>query len=196
MLKPLTACLTLAVLLAAPLVSRAEPARYAIDPEHLSISFAATHIGYADVLGLFLKGEGSFVYDDAARSLSDLTMTVRADSVFTNHDERDGHLKSGDFLDAEAEPEITFVMTGAEPTGETTGIVKGDLTLRGQTRPIEVEVRLNKAEVSPIGDQYRLGLTATTTVRRSDFGSTYAVDNGWVADAIPVRFEMEAVRQE
>lgn len=173
----------------------AEPRRFTIDPEHFHLAFSATHIGYADVLGMFLEGEGSFTYDEETRELSALAVTVRAASVFTNHEKRDGHLRSKDFLAAGEHPDITFVMTSAEPGSATTGTVTGDLTLRGLTHPVTLDVTLNKAGTYPYNDNYVLGISARTVIERSRWGMTYAVENGWVADAIPLVIEIEAIRE-
>jgi polyisoprenoid-binding protein YceI len=173
----------------------AEPYRFVIDPDHWSMAFSATHLGYENVIGLFLKGEGSFVYDEATRQLSDLKIIVPAASVFTHHQARDDHLRSDAFLDATAHPEVTFVMTGAQATGEKTGKITGDLTLRGVTHPVTVDVTLNKIAKYPYNDNYVIGISARTVVKRSLWGSTYAVDNGWVADEIPITIELEAIRQ-
>jgi len=189
----LTPLMTLAL---TPVGLSAEPARYVIDPEHFSIVFHADHIDYARVWGMFLDAEGSFVFDEEARELSELEVTVEAASVFTNDDSRDGHLRSGDFLDAERNPEITFVMTGAEPTGERTGEITGDLTLRGETHPVTLDVTWNKSEQRPYSDEYVIGISAETTITRSDWGMTYAVANDWVSDDIPLIFELEAIRQD
>ena len=86
----------------------AEPERYEIDPDHFSIGFSIEHVGYADVLGMFLEGEGSFVYDEATRELSEGRVEIAADSVFTNHEERDGHVRGDDFLAVEDHPEIVL----------------------------------------------------------------------------------------
>ena len=174
----------------------AAPERYVIDPAHFSIVFSADHIGYADTWGMFLEAEGSFTFDPEARELSDLVVTVDPASVFTNHDGRDGHLRGEDFLHVEAYPEARFVMTGAAPTGERTGTVTGDLTLRGVTRPVTLDVTWNKSGPYPFGDTYAIGISAETTSRRSDFGMTYAVENGWVGDEIPIRIDLEAIRQD
>jgi len=179
-----------------PLAAAAEPRTYHIDPEHFGIAFKVMHIGYHRVPGLFLKGEGSFVFDEEVPALSDLRVTIEAASVFTDHEARDGHLRSGDFLDAEAHPRITFVMTGAEPTGERTGIVRGDLTLRGVTRPVDLDVTWNKSGRYPWGDHYVTGITARTTIRRSDFGSVYALDGDLVGDEVAIEIELEAIREE
>ncbi len=176
--------------------AEAQPYRYEIDPAHFSVVFSADHIGYADTWGMFLEGEGSFVFDEETRSLSDLVVTVDPASVFTNHEARDGHLRGADFLHVEAHPEARFVMTGAEPTGERTGRVTGDLTLRGVTRPVTLAVTWNKSGAYPFGNTYAIGISAETTIRRSDFGMTYAVENGWVGDEIPIRIDLEAIRGE
>lgn len=175
--------------------ARAEPARYVIDPEHFSLAFEATHIGYANTIGLFLRGEGGFIFDEDARTLSDLVVTVPVASVFTNHQARDEHLRSGDFLAAGEHAEARFVMTEAEPTGERTGRVTGDLTLRGVTRPVTLDVTWNKSGKYPYNENYVVGISARTVIRRSAWGMTYAVDNGWVSDEIPLRIELEAIRQ-
>lgn len=174
----------------------AEPARYVIDPSHLSVMWRADHIGFGDTIGMFLESGGEFVYDEATQTLSEARFTVQAASVFSNDERRDNHLRGKDFLLAEEHPEITFVMTSAEATGDTTGVVTGDLTLRGVTRPIEVQVTLNKTGDYPFGGAYVIGITAEAVVKRSDFGSTYAVENGWVGDEIPLVISFEAVRQD
>lgn len=175
----------------------AEFERYEIDPAHFSIGFLVHHIGYADTLGMFLEGGGSFSFDESAPAVKDIEVTIAAESVFTNHDKRDDHVRGGDFLDAGDHPEIRFVGTEAEPTGETTGVITGDLTLRGVTRPVTLAVTLNKIGEYPFGDgpPYVVGVSARTTIRRSDFGMTYAVENGWVGDEVEVILEFEAIRQ-
>lgn len=187
----------LAALAAVPMAgpALAEADLYEIDKSHFSIVFNADHIGYAATWGMFLDGSGSFMFDEEARTLSDLTVTIDANSVFTNDDRRDGHLRSADFLDAESHPQITFVMTSAEATGETTGKVHGDLTLRGVTRPVTLDVTLNKIGPYPWGGTYVVGITAETTLRRSEWGMTYATENGLVGDEVPIVIELEAIRQ-
>ncbi len=173
----------------------AEPARYRIDPEHLSIGFLVSHIGYADTLGMFLRGDGGFTFDEQAPALSDLRVTIDAASVFTNHQRRDEHLRGDSFLDVERHPAIVFAGTGAERTGERTGRITGDLTLLGVTRPVTLDVTWNKSGAYPFGSNYVIGISARGTVRRSEFGMTYAVANGWVGDEVQVIIEAEAIRQ-
>lgn len=183
--------------LAVPLGSAAaEPARFEIDPAHFSVVFNASHIDYGATWGMFLEGSGGFMFDEEAKTLSDLEVEINTTSVFTNHERRDGHLRSADFLDAETHPVATFVMTDSEALSDTTGTVTGDLTLRGVTKPVTLDVTLNKTGPYPWGDNYVVGVTATTSIQRSDFGSTYALDNNLVGDEIPLTFELEAIRQD
>lgn len=175
----------------------AEPARYTLDPEHTSITFFTHHLGYADIAGMFLEAVGSFTFDEEARELSDLQVVIDTASVFTDHERRDEHLRGPDFLNVEEFPTMTFVGTGAEPTGADTGRIEGALTLLGVTRPVSLEATLNKAGRYPFGDEhYAIGIDATTTIRRSDFGMTYAVENGWVGDEIRIVLGFEAIREE
>jgi len=188
--------LAVLAILMPPLGVEAEPARWAIDPEHFSIMFQAGHIGYQQQIGLFLDGGGSFAFDEATLELSDLVVEIDAASVFTDHAARDNHLRSGDFLAAGDHPMIRFVMTEALPASETTGTITGDLTLRGVTRPVEVDVTLNKIGAYPWGSNYVLGVSAATVIKRSDFGSTYGLEGDLVGDDITLTFEIEAIRQD
>ncbi len=79
----------------------AEPRSYTIDPDHFAIGFQVDHLGYADVIGMFLKASGRFEYDEATRTLKSGRVVVAADSVFSNHEARDRHVRDSDFLDAE-----------------------------------------------------------------------------------------------
>lgn len=174
----------------------AEPERYEIDPDHFSIGFSIAHVGYADVLGMFLKGEGSFVYDEATRELSEGRVEIAADSVFTNHEERDGHVRGDDFLSVEDHPEIVFVARDYTPRGGNGGELEGDLTLHGETHPVTLDVTLNKRAEYPFGhEQYTLGISASTRIERSRWGMDYGVANGMVGDTVDLDFEFEAIRQ-
>jgi polyisoprenoid-binding protein YceI len=190
----LTGAAALAAAAAAP--ARADADLYEIDPAHFSVVFNADHIGYAATWGMFLEGAGSFRFDEDELTLSDLAVTIDTASVFTNHDRRDEHLRAEDFLHTEAFPQASFVMTGAERETDTTGTVTGDLTLRGVTKPVTLDVTLNKVGPYPFGNNYVVGITAETIIKRSDYGMTYAVENGWVGDEIPLTIELEAIRQD
>ena len=175
--------------------AKAEPAEFVLDPEHTSITFSTHHLGFADIAGMFLEAEGSFRFDEATRELSEVRIVVPTGSVFTNHARRDQHLRGRDFLNVEEFPEMVFVGRSAEPQGERTGRVTGELTLLGVTRPLTLEVRLNKAGRYPFLDEhYAIGIDASGTIRRSEFGMTYG--EGWVGEDIRLVIGFEAIRQE
>lgn len=194
--------LALAALTAPATETRAEPARFNIDPAHQSVGFFVMHVGYQRQFGIFREVEGHFVFDEATNTLSELEVVVQTESVWTNHDARDKHLRSGDFLDSKAFPEMRFTMTEAKALTDSTGTVTGELTLRGETRPLTLDVTLNKVAEYPFGGgafsakPYVAGISAKGMIRRSDFGMTYALDGDLVGDEVELFAEIEAIRQE
>jgi len=185
---------TAAILLATTPAVMAEPTTFKVDDEHFSMNFEIMHIGYAPVMGMFREVEGAFVYDEETGELKSGNLAFKANSVFTNHDKRDDHLRNKDFLNAGQHKDITFVVTGFERTGENTGIVTGDLTLLGKTNPVDVEVTLNKAADYPIGHKdYTLGISASAVINRSEWGMTYGLDQDLVGDQVTLRFGFEAI---
>jgi polyisoprenoid-binding protein YceI len=179
----------------------AEPQNYVIDPDHLSVGFLVTHVGYAKTLGLFRNARGKFTFDETTGKLSDLRVVVDTNSVFTNHDKRDEHLRGEDFLNTEQFPEMVFTAKDAKRTGEDTFQVVGDLTLLGETKPLSLDVTWNKSATYPFrpgvftSKPYVLGASAQGTVRRSDYGMTYAIADGLVGDDVELLIEFEARRE-
>lgn len=193
---PLIAALLVAASLAAAAPAKAEARRYVLDPAHTSVGFMVMHMGFAKTLGLFREAEGAFVFDEEAPQVSDIQATIKAASVFTNHEKRDEHLRAGDFLAVEQFPTITFKGREAVKTGPRTGRITGDLTLRGITRPVTLEVVWNRSGDYPFGDKHHaVGISARTTIKRSDFGMTYALAGDLVGDAVEIILEFEAIRQ-
>ena len=173
----------------------AEPAQYELDPAHTTVYFTIDHVGFAGTLGIFGDVSGTFTYDMETQDLSDVAVTITAASVNTFNEARDGHVRNGDFLDVAAHPEITFTADGGTASSETAGSVTGDLTILGQTQPVTLNVTLNRAAEYPFGHKrFVLGLSLDGTINRSDFGMTYAVDNGLVGDQVDIRVETEAMR--
>ena len=191
---------TLALLILLPLaagVARAEPADWEIDPEHFSIAFEADHIGYQRQLGLFLEASGNFRYDPETRELGAGRVEIQAGSIFTNHDDRDDHLKGRDFLNVRRNPVIVFEATEFAPSSddERRGKLTGNLTLIGETHPVVLDVTINKQARYPFGHRAEtLGISASTTIERSLWGMDYGVANNMVGDKIMLRFEFEALR--
>jgi polyisoprenoid-binding protein YceI len=145
---------------------------------------------------VFRTAEGSFVFDPDVPAVSEIKVSIDAASVFTNHDKRDEHLRNADFLDVANHPRLTFVGRTATPTGPRTGKISGDLTIRGVTRPVTLDVTWNKSGEYPFADRhYATGVSARTTIKRSDFGMTYALQGDLVGDDVDIILEFEAIRQ-
>jgi polyisoprenoid-binding protein YceI len=187
----------LVVVLGTAGAAAAEPARYELDPAHTTVAFLVEHIGYAKTLGQFLRSSGGYTFDEDSGTLSDLRVVVGTSSVDTHHDARDDHLRSADFLDTAAHPEMVFTAERAQRTGERTFIVHGELALRGTRRPLALEATLNKSEPYPIGDRAEvMGVSARGTLKRSEFGMTYGVADNLVGDEVELIIEIEARRRE
>ena len=171
---------------------------YVIDETHLSIGFLVEHAGYAKTLGMFTKAKGSYKYDEMSQIVSDVNIIIDTDSVFTNHDKRDSHLKSPDFLNVKEYPEMIF-KADASDLKLNPGQIKGDLTLLGITKPLILNVKINKIDTYPfrvgLSKPMVMGVSATASFKRSEFGMNYAIKKNLVGDEIDLIIEFEA-RQE
>lgn len=199
--RPWAAALLAAACLLGAAPAAAQPARYEIDPDHLSIGFLVEHVGYAKVLGMFRSARGSYSFDEARGALSDVRIEVDTASVFTNQRKRDDHLKGADFLNSAEFPKMVFTASGARRTGERTFEIDGQLELLGRSQPLKLQATWNKSAESPIGGgvlggkPYVMGVSARGSFRRSAYGMNYAVSNGWVGDEVALIVEFEAQRQ-
>jgi polyisoprenoid-binding protein YceI len=182
-----------ALLMLHPVEAGAEPRRYRLDPDHLSIGFLVDHIGYARVLGMFRKAGGEFTFDEDTGALGAMRIEIDAASVFSNHRKRDEHLRSADFLNASEFPALVFTAPGGEPVADRRYRIEGELELLGVRRPVTLEATWNKSGEYPFGgNPWAMGVSARGSFRRSDFGMSYAVDNGWVGDEVELIIEFEA----
>lgn len=193
---PLLATSVLVTGLMFSLLAHADNATYKLDPDHTSVGFLVEHIGYAKVLGLFRKTRGSYQFDELTAELSQLSVVVETDSVFTNHKKRDKHLRSADFLNSREFSQMTFSAATAKRTGDRTYLIVGQLDLLGVTRPLTLTATWNKSAEYPFdGNPYVMGVSARGTFSRSEHGMTYAVANGWVGNDVELIIEFEARRQ-
>lgn len=172
------------------------PARYELDPEHLSVGFLVEHIGYAKVLGLFRAARGSYRFDEASGTLQDIRVEVDTHSVFSSHVKRDQHLKSADFLNAAEFPRMVFTASSAKRTGERSFEIVGALELLGRSQPLTLQATWNKSDFSPIAkSNYVMGVSARGSFKRGAYGMNYALANGWVGDEVQLIIEFEAIRK-
>lgn len=184
--------------LALSVSNTASAAEYQIDKEgqHAFIEFRIQHLGYSWLLGQFRDFDGHFTYDPDNIDASSAKVTINTDSLDTNHAERDKHLKSADFLDTSEYPEATFVSTGFEPDGDDSdeGVLKGDLTLHGVTRPIEIEVDRIGGGDDPWGG-YRQGFEGETEFKLADFNIDPDNHLGPASQTVHLYLSLEGVRQ-
>ncbi|MEZ5115174.1 MAG: YceI family protein [Candidatus Nanopelagicales bacterium] len=171
---------------------------WVIDPSHTTLGFQARHAMIAKVRGRFSEFEGSFVLDGASPDKSTARLTIQAASIDTRTPDRDAHLKSPDFLDADAFPTLDFVSTGVKQTGDTSFVVTGDLTIRGTTRSVDIDFELLGVNPDPWGGT-RIGFEGSTEISRKDFGLTWnvAIEGGGVlvGDKVKIELDVEAVLQ-
>jgi len=174
----------------------AESSTYIVDPEHTMITFSIKHL-FSRVRGQFTKFEGKLEVDESDLSKGRVSFSIDAASIDTNEEARDNHLRSDAFFDVANHAKITFVSTGAhkKPDGRLT--VRGDLTMRGATKPVLLDV-----EVLGFGDAFgvrRAGFEATTRVNRHDFGVSWntAVEGGGflVGDDVDILINVEAKQE-
>jgi polyisoprenoid-binding protein YceI len=167
------------------------------DPAHSRVEFTVKHLGIATVRGNFGTFEGSAqVGDDLAGSA--FTATIDTASINTNEEQRDAHLRSADFFDAEANPQLTFESTSVEPLDGERFRVKGNLTMHGVTREVEVEATIQGTETDPWGNE-RIGLEITGQLSRGDFGMEFnqvlGSGNLVVSDKVKLNLDISAIKQ-
>lgn len=143
---------------------------WTVDPHHSEVGFSVRHLAISKVKGKFEKFDATFV---TAENPLDSTVTATAEvaSINTNEPNRDGHLRTGDFFAAEEYPQLTFVSTGVREVGGDFK-VDGDLTMRGVTKPVTFDFEFGGFGEDAQGN-YKAGFTATTVVKREDFGLTW-----------------------
>ena len=173
----------------------AAAATWTIDPSHSVVELAVTHMMFSTVKGRFANVSGTIVLNESDLSASSVTAEIDAASIDTREPQRDGHLRSPDFLAVESFPTITFASTGVVPRGRNQFVLVGDLTIRGVTREVSLEAELNGKGADPWGGQ-RAGFTATTTIDRKEFGLTWnqALEAGGVlvSDRVKIALEIQA----
>ncbi|MFN8446043.1 MAG: YceI family protein [Caldilineaceae bacterium] len=171
---------------------------FQIDYGHSHIQFSARHMMISKVRGEFRKFSGSVNLDESNPANTTVDITIDAASISTRDDARDGHLKSPDFLNAEAFPNLTFKSNRVEVTSANTAKLYGDLTIRGTARPVVLDVEFSGKSKSPWGTE-NYGFEAHTKFNRKDWGLEWnvALETGGllVGEEINVDIELELVKQ-
>jgi len=170
---------------------------YTIDPAHSRIGFVARHAMVTKVRGSFNEFTGVVEIDAEKPEQSSVSLVIKVDSIDTRNADRDGHLRSNDFLDLATYPEITFVSTGVRQTGDTSVTITGNLTIKGVTQSIDIDFEYEGAATDPFGNQ-RLGFEGSHAISRKDYGITWnaPLETGGVlvSDKITLEFEISLVK--
>ena len=172
-------------------------APWQIDTTHTEIEFSARHLMISNVKGRFSNAAGTVIFDPDLPGSLQLDVTIPIATIDTRNEQRDAHLRSADFFDAKDYPTMTF--KGTRIKGDTGGRFKliGDLTIRGNTREVTLDVTAEGAGADPWGND-RLGFSATGKINRKDFGLTYnqVLESGGVvvSDEIKIIINTELMR--
>jgi polyisoprenoid-binding protein YceI len=173
------------------------PGTYLLDQAHRRVGFVARHMMVSKVRGQFRDAEATITVTDNPLE-SAVSATIQAASIDTGATDRDNHLRSGDFLEAEKFPTLEFRSTGVKSHSGNEFVLAGELTIKDVTRPVELEVEFEGAGRSPFGQDI-FGFTASTEIDREDFGLTWnvALETGGVlvSKKIKIEIEGEAIRQ-
>lgn len=172
-------------------------ATYQFDSTHSSVNFSVRHLMISNVRGEFARLSGSATVDDENPANSVIEATIEASSISTRDTQRDIHLKSPDFLDVEKAPTITFRSTQIKVT-DGGAKVTGDLTIRGVTRPVILDVEGPTEEIKDPWGKQRVAASATAKINRKDFGLVWnaALETGGVVvgDEVKITIDVQAVR--
>ncbi|GAA0648497.1 YceI family protein [Brevundimonas lenta] len=168
---------------------------YKLDSDHGKVTWSVSHLGFSTYTGQFVNVQAELKLDPANPSASSLTAIIPLTDVNSGSDGLNGHLQTPDFFDTANHPTATFVSRSVTVDADdpTEATVVGDLTLRGVTRPVTMEVDFNQAGPS-MGGTYRAGFDGEATIKRSDFGITYGIPMG-LGDEVELHIEGEFILQ-
>ncbi|HAT1360960.1 YceI family protein [Corynebacterium striatum] len=170
---------------------------YVLDPTHTTIGFIARHAMVTKTRGKFEDFEGTItVAENIADSKADVT--IKSASINTGNDDRDGHVKGDDFFAVEKYPELTFTATSFNVDEAGNGTVTGDLTIKGVTKPVTLDVETEGLAEDPFGNT-RFGFEATTKINRLDYGIDFnaplKTGGVLVSEEIKIELEVSAIKQ-
>jgi polyisoprenoid-binding protein YceI len=163
---------------------------YTMDPNHTQIRVGWNHFGFSNIEAAFSRFDAKLALDPQDWTQSSVEVTIPVDGVDTGVAKLDEHLKSPDFFDAAKFPNITFKSTKVEPAGSGLLEVHGELTVHGVTKPVVLEVTINKVGTHPMAGGEAAGFDAKTVVKRSEFGVGKYAPN--VSDEVTISITTEA----
>lgn len=171
---------------------------WALDPTHSELLFRVRHLMIASVKGEFRKFNVTLQVNGDDFSGASVSASVDIDSIDTNNADRDGHLKSPDFFDMASHPAMTFNSTSVTKSSDTDYVLHGDLTIKGVTKSVAVQVEFGGMNKDPWGNE-KAGYSFSTTINRNDFGLTWnaALETGGVlvSEEVKISGELQFVKQ-
>ena len=178
--------------------AEAEMSKWKVDHDHSTVGFQVAHMVVSKTNGKFTEYTGVVEMDPEAMEFKSIEATIQTESVNTDHQKRDDHLRSPDFFDVKAHPTMTYTMKSYKKTGDSYTAV-GDLTLLGVTKEITLTGSFNGVVQDPWGNT-RAGFTAEGTINRKDFGMKFSklLDNGGlvVGDEVTITLEIEVIKEK
>jgi polyisoprenoid-binding protein YceI len=173
-------------------------AKWTIDPTHSEILFKVKHLMITNVTGSFGVFEGGAETEAEDFTDAKIRFSANTDSIDTNQAQRDAHLKSADFFDAEKFPKLEFVSTSFTKAGGDNYVLKGDITIKGVTKPIELKVEYGGTAVDPYG-QTKAGFDLTGSLSRKEFGLTWSAvteaGSVVVSDEVKLLVTVQVIKQ-
>jgi polyisoprenoid-binding protein YceI len=183
------AFLTAAFFAATLSAASAAPETYKLDPSHTAVIWHINHFGFSNPSGKFMSADGTLVLDQENPATSKVDVTIQVAGIDSGVPKLDEHLKSKDFFDVATYPTAHFVSEKVDVTGKNTALVHGNLTLHGVTKPVDLNVTLNKVGENMMKLQ-TAGFSATAQIKRSDFGiNTYIPA---LSDEVTLEIQSEA----
>ncbi len=169
--------------------ANAKSEKFILDPLHTNITWSANHAGFSNPNGKFAKSSGVMFIDKKNPENSSVEVEIDTTSIITGIEAFDIHLKGADFFNVEQFKTAKFISTKVEVMANDIAKIHGDLTLIGVTKPVILEAKLNKIGRHPFTLKKTAGFSATTTIKRSDFGIKYGLS--LVSDEVKIAFEVE-----
>lgn len=167
-------------------------ADYTIDPTHTHVLFTVDHLGFSKMIGLFTETSGTFSFDPANVGASKLNVVIKTASLESQFAQRDTHLKGADWFNVTEFPEIKFVGTTYTKKDDKTGTITGNLTMHGVTKPVTLEVVVNKIGERATDKKQAAGFSARGSLKRSDFGMKTYIP--YISDEVDLIIETEATQ--
>jgi len=173
-------------------------ATYKIDAAHSDITFKVKHLMITNVTGNFTKFDATMESEAADFSDAKISFEADTDSISTNNEQRDGHLKSDDFFAADKFPKLGFVSTSFKKTSDSEYVLTGDLTIRGVSKPVQLAVEYGGTMTDPYG-QVKSGFEIDGKINRKDFGLTWSAvtEAGGVmlSDEVKLHLAVQMIKQ-